>query len=54
MRKQLVLIISCVCLALSAVAQNEGRNVLTQRSTTPPEVGKGRKKHHYQNKELQL
>lgn len=40
MRKQLVLIISCVCLALSAVAQNEGGNVLTQRSTTPQKSGK--------------
>lgn len=31
--------ISCVCLALSATAQNEGGNVLTQRSSSPQTTG---------------
>lgn len=39
MRKKLALMISCVCLALSAAAQNEGGNVLTQRSSTPQTTG---------------
>lgn len=39
MRKKLALMISCVCLALSATAQNEGGNVLTQRSSTPQTTG---------------
>lgn len=35
MRRKLALMISCVCLALSANAQSEGGSVLTQRSASP-------------------
>lgn len=35
MRKKVVLMISCVCLALNAIAQNEVGNGFTQRSSTP-------------------
>ncbi len=40
MRKKLVLMISCVCLALSAMAQNEEENVLSQRSSSTQTTGK--------------
>ncbi len=39
MRRKLALMISCACLAISATAQNEGGNVLTQRSSTPQSTG---------------
>lgn len=41
MRKKLVLMISCMCVALSTIAQNEGGNVLTQRSSSTPQQPSG-------------
>lgn len=38
MRKKLALMISCLCLVISATAQNEGGSVLTQRSGTPQQT----------------
>lgn len=44
MRKNLLLLISCFCVAFSAFAQNEEEGVLTQRPTTPPQTQNAGKK----------